>query len=198
VEDFTLEPALKQTALFGHGAEVPMGNSGMEQLFLTSSSPVQIGALTTGIRFRRVQRFTASVKTDGTFWAWGDNARQLGRHIHFASSSPVQIGALTTWSYVAVVTRYVLRRRPTALFGLGVEILRRQLGEGTTVLAIQPCSSWVVDQLGQSFLRSTHTFSVKTDGTLWAWGAANNGSTWRRHCCNKSSPVQIGAFPTGR
>jgi len=44
----------------------------------------------------------ASVKTDGTIWAWGINLNgRLGDNTVIERSSPVQIGALTNWSKVS-------------------------------------------------------------------------------------------------
>ena len=49
---------------------------------------------------------TGSIKTDGTLWMWGDNARgQLGQNQAPAQlgndSSPRQVGTETTWRSVA-------------------------------------------------------------------------------------------------
>ena len=38
------------------------------------------------------------------------------------------------------------------------------------------------------------TFSIKTDGTLWAWGTGGSGVLGDNTAASKSSPVQIGAL----
>jgi alpha-tubulin suppressor-like RCC1 family protein len=41
---------------------------------------------------------------------------------------------------------------------------------------------------------SDFTAAVKTDGTLWAWGANGNGQLGQGNAINRSSPVQVGAL----
>ena len=43
---------------------------------------------------------------------------------------------------------------------------------------------------------SSHTLSIKTDGTLWAWGYGCYGVLGDGTTVNKSSPVQIGSLTT--
>jgi hypothetical protein len=65
------------------------------------SSPVQVGALTTWSKIAGGYYHSASIKTDGTLWAWGSNTQgQLGTSTITNYSSPVQIGALTAWANV--------------------------------------------------------------------------------------------------
>jgi len=63
------------------------------------SSPVQIGSLTTWSQVSAGSSHNAAVKTDGTLWAWGNNAL-LGVNDTIYRSSPVQVGALTDWASV--------------------------------------------------------------------------------------------------
>ena len=74
------------------------------------SSPCQIGTDTTwgSTELTNMQgvNTTGSIKTDGTLWMWGDNARgQLGQNQAPAQlgndSSPRQVGTETTWRSVA-------------------------------------------------------------------------------------------------
>ena len=64
------------------------------------SSPVQIGTLTNwkNIYGSAGGHTAIAVKTDGTIWTWGLNARgQLGLGDRTTRSSPVQVGTLTGW-----------------------------------------------------------------------------------------------------
>lgn len=67
------------------------------------SSPVQVGALS---NWKYVtcggDGATFAIKTDGTLWAWGQNAcGELGNNNRTYYSSPIQVGSLTNWKYVA-------------------------------------------------------------------------------------------------
>ena len=80
------------------------GNLGLEDT-ADRSSPVQVGLLTDwSDAVACGGYYTAAIKTDGTFWTWGNNVDgQLGLEDSGAAtprSSPVQVGALTDWSSV--------------------------------------------------------------------------------------------------
>ena len=65
------------------------------------SSPSQVGALTTWVKFAWGADCAYAIKTDGTLWTWGGNQKgQLGTGNVTYYSSPVQIGSLTNWKDV--------------------------------------------------------------------------------------------------
>ena len=71
------------------------------------SSPVQVGTL---LNWSKVDcdgesavDTASAIKTDGTLWTWGNNAKgTLGVNDIIARSSPVQLGALATWDSAKV------------------------------------------------------------------------------------------------
>jgi alpha-tubulin suppressor-like RCC1 family protein len=80
-----------------------------QQFFGDFSSPVQVGTLTNwskisnkGFYFPQGEGIYAAIKTDGTLWAWGNNAGTLAINPSTAAdiSSPVQIGTGTSWANV--------------------------------------------------------------------------------------------------
>jgi alpha-tubulin suppressor-like RCC1 family protein len=87
--------------LYAWGDNSPFGELG-DGTVVDKSSPVQIGALTSWYQVSAGGTHTASIKTDGTMWAWGSNSSgQLGSGTTVNKSSPVQIGALTNWAQVS-------------------------------------------------------------------------------------------------
>lgn len=89
------------------------GENGVGQLgdgtVILKSSPIQVGSLATWslISGGKTGSFFMAIKTDGTLWAWGNNANgQIGDGTAVRRSSPVQIGALTNWNTVAVGSRH--------------------------------------------------------------------------------------------
>lgn len=71
------------------------------------SSPKQVGALTNWSSVSTGNRFSISIKTNGTLWTWGNNSNGMGGLGNTTSySSPKQIGALTNWSKVVTGTGY--------------------------------------------------------------------------------------------
>jgi alpha-tubulin suppressor-like RCC1 family protein len=67
---FTL---LKPTARCGRGGMVAAGRLGQNNT-ITYSSPVQIGSLTTWLKASAGYAHALALKTDGSLWAWGNNA----------------------------------------------------------------------------------------------------------------------------
>jgi alpha-tubulin suppressor-like RCC1 family protein len=171
------------------------------------SSPVQVGALN---NWKQVSiggaevyaggqsafGSTAAVKTDGTLWAWGSNAAgQLGQN--YAGnyySSPIQIGALTNWKEVSVGTGFMLSIKTDGTLWAWGSNGSGQLGIGNQVSYSSPVqigalTSW--KQVSAS-TNSNHTFAIKNDGTLWAWGQNNYGQLGTNNTTYYSSPVQVG------
>ena len=172
------------------------------------SSPVQVGALTTW-SVVSASSHSLAVKTDGTLWVWGTNANgQLGLGDATSRSSPVQVGALTTWSSVvaAVGSSFAVKTDGTLWSwgrnnsgGLG-------LGDATTrssPVQVGALTTWSskIDASGMnapygSGPGSVHVLAVKTDGTLWSWGASSQGQLGLGDVLGRSSPVQVGALTT--
>jgi len=66
-----------------------------------TSSPVQVGALTTwsDVWGRNGEAGGVAIKTDGTLWGWGDNGQgKIGDGTTTKRSSPVQVGASSDWT----------------------------------------------------------------------------------------------------
>ena len=70
-----------------------------------TSSPIQVGALTDWYSVSGNSsecNNVAAIKTDGTLWMWGRNARGgCGINTSVETSSPVQVGSETDWSWTA-------------------------------------------------------------------------------------------------
>ena len=140
-----------------------------------------------------------AVKTDGTLWAWGRNrfgalgVNQPGSGGTYDISSPVQI---KTGVADFTVLRYggALVTTSGELFTWG-RGTKGQLGNSTSgYVGIEKSSPIQVGALTDwSKLAATNStlHSVKTDGTLWAWGGGTYGPNAGT---NVSSPVQIGAL----
>lgn len=150
----------------------------------------------------------AAIKTDGTLWVWGRNADTggsgtLGDGTTVAKSSPQTIaGAGTNWKQVsitsaggaAVKTDGTLwtwgsnsgGRLGDASFTVGGVTYRSSpstvSGAGTTWKFVA-CSGGVAS--------TSNTYAVKTDGTLWAWGANGVGQLGDGTTTGRSSPVSV-------
>lgn len=162
------------------------------------SSPVQVGALTNWSQVSVGRWGVASVKTDGTLWAWGRNqVGQLGDGTVVNRSSPVQIGALTNWSQVSVGNSTspstVATKKDGTLWNWGANS-RGQLGQSNTIDRSSPVQVGALTNWSQASAGIYSVSAVKTNGTLWGWGYNSNGQLGDNTRVARSSPVQVGAL----
>lgn len=164
-----------------------------------TSSPVQVGALTTWAKVaKNLERQSLAITSTGSLFAWGWNAYgQLGDNSTTNRSSPVQVGFGNTWQSVSgsdqnstgVTTNNKLYTWGENNFG--------QLGLGNTADRSQPTqvgslTNWSVSVTGNGSGMS----AIKTDGTLWGWGNNGSGQIGTNNTTSRSSPVQVGALTT--
>ena len=131
---------------------------------------------------------SAAVKSNGTVWCWGDNQYgQLGNGTTTDSPTPGAVvgsgGTGTLAGITAVSCGYghtVARRINGTVWGWGLNG-DGQLGDGTLgnrslpvqaqdVGGLLPLTGVLAAAAGQY-----HTAALKTDGTVWAWGANSDG-----------------------
>lgn len=142
---------------------------------------------------------TAGIKTDGTLWIWGGNTYgDVGDNTIINRSSPVQtISNVTTWRQISLgATNAVGIKTDGTLWMTGCGIAGRLgnnciLHQSSPVQTISGGTNW-----RQAVVSSTHTAAIKTDGTLWTWGASINGQLGTPLRVNRSSPVQTASGGT--
>jgi alpha-tubulin suppressor-like RCC1 family protein len=163
------------------------------------SSPVQTVA--GGTNWKQVAGGvynTAAIKTDGTLWLWGQNTYgQLGNNTITSKSSPVQtVAGGTNWKQVACGNHTAAIKTDGTLWTWGYNFYG-ELGNNTITDKSSPVqtvcggTNWKTVAGGQF-----HTAAIKTDGTLWTWGANTYGQLGDNTITNKSSPVQTVAGGT--
>ena len=145
------------------------------------------------------------IKTDGTLWAWGNNASlafaPLGLNSIVLQSSPVQVGALTDWSnsYNRIASYTMVSGNKEAsvsaikttgtLWSWGRN-QQGQLGLGDTLARSSPTQVGALTTWNSTVTGA----AVKTDGTLWTWGYNVQGQLGLGNTLNYWSPVQVGAL----
>lgn len=139
------------------------------------------------------------IKTDGTLWLWGyGQAGGLGNNTTINRSSPVQtLAGGTNWKSLVIGDSSVLLginaggiKTDGTLWVWGLNNIG-QLGTfsvantSSPVQTVSGGTSWKIATLG-----SLSSGSIKTDGTLWTWGAGTCGGLGDDTTISKSSPVQ--------
>jgi alpha-tubulin suppressor-like RCC1 family protein len=142
--------------------------------------------------------FTAAIKTDGTLWTWGFNsAGQLGDNTTITRSTPVTTFAGgTNWKQVScTIQKTAGQGHASAIktdgtlwtWGLGTS---GQLGTNNSTNRSIPVTTfaggtnWKQVSSGNAF-----TAAIKTDGTLWTWGAGAGGQLGTNNTSNRNTPV---------
>ncbi|MDO7854505.1 RCC1 domain-containing protein, partial [Hymenobacter convexus] len=160
---------------WGNNASGQLGTGGGNG---NNPTPTQVGAATSWASVSAGANHSLAVRTDGTLWAWGNNASgQLGNNaIGGSSATPVQVGADTNWASVSAGSNHSLAvGTDGALWAWGSNS-NGQLGNGTVGASysirrqVGTATNWASVSAGNA-----HTLAVRTDGTLWAWGTNASG-----------------------
>jgi alpha-tubulin suppressor-like RCC1 family protein len=175
------------------------GQNNVGQLGLSNrtyySSPKQVGALTTwsSISCGSVHSSYA-IKTDGTFWVWGDNSSygQLGLGNTTSYSSPKQVGSLTNWLKVSGGRyRALAIKTDGTMWSWGYGAVG-SLGLGNSTYYSSPKQIGALTTWASVSGGALEGYAIKTDGTLWSWGYNGQGQLGTGNTTNYSSPVQVG------
>jgi alpha-tubulin suppressor-like RCC1 family protein len=134
-------------------------------------------------------------KLGNTIFAWGgNNGGWLGTGDSFDRSSPAQIGGATGWKNLVSGFQHTLAvKNDGSLWSWGFA------GSGSLGLNSTAISRSSPTQVGsltnwKSIATSaSSSFSIKTDGSLWAWGEnGSDGTLGLNTSINVSSPIQVG------
>ena len=190
----------------GAGGILGGGPTGTYASTANYSSPIQVGTLTNW-KSIMVAGFTSAyaIKQDGSLWVWGANQfGKLGIGNISSYSSPVQVGSLTNWKQVSSGDYHTLAvKTDGTLWAWGSSVFG-ELGTGisgatayySSPVQVGTLTNWKqVLVSGSGINTSATSFAIKTDGTLWAWGANIWGIFGTNFAGNYySSPIQVGTL----
>jgi alpha-tubulin suppressor-like RCC1 family protein len=144
---------------------------------------------------------TIALRSDGSFWAWGNNSGgQLGNGSNTNSSVPLQVMGLPR----VVAAAAALNGYSSVALGDDGSVWdwgnnsSGQLGDGSYTNRTRPVE--VLGSGGVGYLTGVvsiaageaHSLAVKSDGTVWAWGNNQNGQLGSGTTGNFSAvPVQV-------
>ena len=172
--------------------------------YIQASSPVQIAGDSKWAAIGQGdENFQFGTKSDGTLWAWGNNQPgRLGQNDRTNRSSPTQIPG-TTWGTSATSVTgngdgcMIIKTDGTLWMWGGNQV--GALGQNNTNAYSSPTqigtgTDWSKTNDGGNNL----TGAIKTNGTLWMWGAGTDGQLGQNTAVHLSSPVQVGTETTWR
>jgi alpha-tubulin suppressor-like RCC1 family protein len=184
--------------------ESDSGRLGNNNSSIDRSSPVSVvGGFTDWCQVSTGYRHSLGVRGNGTAWSWGYGGNgRLGNNSTIARSSPVSVvGGFTDWCRVAAGEDHSLGVRVNGTaWGWGYNT-NGELGDATGTSRISPVSvvggftDWCQLSAG-----CRHSLGVRTNGTAWAWGQAQDGKLGNNtSTINRNSPVSVaGGFTDWR
>lgn len=163
---------------------------------INRNNPVQVGTAT----WKEVSAGmsnAAAIKSDDTAWIWGSGSTsQLATGDTLDRSSPVQIGSNTYQklpNHLGTSTQFNIFLG-TNNIGYIYDVASTSIiatATGPATKSSQPgvvgANSWTAVSAGAS-----HIAAIRSDYTLWAWGANDQYQLGLGDTTTRSSPVQIG------
>ena len=175
---------------WGAGANGILGNASTTDV----STPVTTFA--GGTNWKQVScgnQHNAAIKTDGTLWVWGYNLfGQLGNASTTDVSTPVTtFSGGSNWKQVSCgyseFTSAIKTDGTLWIWGGGSS---GKLGNNAATNRSTPVTTFAGGtNWKQVSCNRTHVAAIKTDGTLWTWGAGGNGRLGNAVTTNTSTPV---------
>jgi alpha-tubulin suppressor-like RCC1 family protein len=174
---------------WGAGLSGRLGNAS------TTNRSTPVTTFAGGTNWKQVSgggNHTTAIKTDGTLWTWGAGTEgRLGNASTTNRSTPVTTFAGgTTWRQVSSGNGHTAAIKTDGTlwtWGLGSN---GQLGDNATTDRSTPVTTFSGGtNWKQVSSGGGHTAAIKTDGTLWTWGAGTEGRLGNASTTNRSTPV---------
>ncbi len=169
-------------------------------------SPVQLGVdrnwIATGTGG---SGYSLMRKSDGSLWAWGGNGYgQLGDGTTNNQASPLQLLIDVNWVSTSTGTFHMTALKSDGTLWAWGRNTTGQLGlNATDTCNFEPClmtpgqvgidNDWISTATGNH-----HSFALKSDGTIWAWGQNEYYELGDVTQNNRFSPGQVGALAKWR
>ncbi len=157
--------------------------------------PAQVGLDNNWTAIAAGAGHSLGIKTDGSLWAWGrDDAGQLGLGADTSNRpTPMQVGTDYDWMAISAGFNHSLGiKQDGSLWGWGNN-QQGQLGVGDPLTSrLVPTQATTITGLKTVSAGSWFSLGVKTNGSLWAWGANVYGQLGFGDTTRRTIPTQVG------
>jgi len=184
-----------------------LGTAGQLGDNTATSKSIPVTTFAGGTNWKQVSagdNHCTAIKTDGTLWTWGrGNVGQLGDNTVTNKSTPVTTFAGgTNWKQVSSGNEHCTAIKTDGTlwtWGLGTSGQLARFGfilqTLIPVTTFAGGTNWAdtattePEDLYTLSAGNTHTSAIKTDGTLWTWGAGIYGQLGTNDATNRPTPV---------
>ena len=164
-------------------------------------TPVQVGTENNWKTVEAGLFISVGIKNDGTLWGWGDSSSGslgMGTSGSLTYNTPTQIGTDNDWKSISIgiqglFTLALKNNGALYVFGSGWSGGFNPLGLGPDINIANTPTQIGIDT-DWKFINSgyNNSFSIKNNGTLWAWGQNDYGQLGDGTTIDKVIPTQIG------
>jgi alpha-tubulin suppressor-like RCC1 family protein len=168
------------------------GQFGNNTINAGTSSPVQVGILSTWTRVFSGYFAVAGIDSSAKLYTWGITS--YGQMGYSAVVAPIQISTQSNWSQVCCGPNYAIAVQSNGSLWAWGNNSYGQLGlndltHRSSITQIGLISNWSRVACGY-----TYTAALQSNGTLWSWGSNSFGQLGQGNFTNTSSPVQVGTL----
>ena len=155
--------------------------------------PTQIGTNTNWQNVMASILHSVATKSDGSLWTWGDNTNgQLGDGTVIGKIAPINIPSITNCNWIAKGHQHgIAKKMDGTLWSWGGNA-SGQLGDASNTQKNNPVGVFGLATDWQTVnSKVSHTVALKTDGSLYAWGANLYGQLGDGSTSPKNVPTMI-------
>jgi RHS repeat-associated protein len=154
--------------------------------------PAQVSGLTNVIAIATGATHALALRSDGTVWAWGNNAYgQLGNGSTTNSDAPVQVSGLTGVIAIAGGAGHSLAVKSDGTVWAWGNNAYGQLGNGTTTNALVPTQATGLSGITAVAAGQAHSLALASDGSVYAWGYGADGELGDGSTAQSTNPAAI-------
>ncbi len=166
---------------------------GYDSTTIIKTKPVQVLGLNNVTSIAAGRAHNLALKSDGTVWAWGDNAYgQCGKESQYGGYTTLtQVNGITNVIKIEAGAYYSLALKSNGTVWAWGNNSRGQLGDDTIDNRSTPVQVRILNSVVDIGGGQDHSLALRSDGTVWTWGDNWSGELGDDTCNKRTTPAQV-------